>query len=120
MVSGGFWLLQKLDDAFETDIVVPLELTGVPRGVVITDSLPSEIHFTIRDRGTNLFHYLRNSSRYAKPITLDFSLYDDGNGIRKQVVAPLQLLTKDVDAQIAAAKDAASKANASSQKASTP
>lgn len=47
------------------------------------------------------------------------ALYDDGNGVRKQVVAPLQLLTKDVDAQIAAAKDAASKANASSQKADT-
>lgn len=47
------------------------------------------------------------------------ALYDDGNGVRKQVVAPLQLLTKDVDAQIAAAKDAASKANASSQNADT-
>lgn len=47
------------------------------------------------------------------------ALYDDGNGVRKQVVAPLQLLTKDVDAQIAAAKDAASKATASSQKADT-
>ena len=31
------------------------------------------------------------------------ALYDDGNGVRKQVVAPLQLLTKDVDKQIAAA-----------------
>lgn len=47
------------------------------------------------------------------------ALYDDGNGVRKQVVAPLQLLTKDVDVQIAAAKDAASKANASSQEADT-
>ena len=47
------------------------------------------------------------------------ALYDDGNGVRKQVVAPLQLLTKDVDAQIAAVEDAASKANASSQKADT-
>ena len=99
MVSGGFWLLQKLDDAFETDIVVPLELTGVPRGVVITDSLPSEMHFTIRDRGTNLFHYLRNSSRYAKPITLDFSLYDDGNGSGRANI-PLQEVQRSFQQQL--------------------
>ena len=99
MVSGGFWLLQKLDDAFETDIVVPLELTGVPKGVVITDSLPQEIRFTIRDRGTNLFHYLRNSGRFAKPITLDFSLYDDGNSSGRANI-PLQEVQRTFQQQI--------------------
>ena len=77
LVSGGFWMLQKLDDTFEADIKVPLELTGVPSDVIITTPLPEQITFTVRDRGTNLVHYMR-SVDIRKPIVLDYSVYDNG------------------------------------------
>lgn len=78
VVSTGFWVLQKLDDSFEADIIVPLELVGVPNGTIITSSLPDEVVVTIQDRGTNLFNYKRHS-RDVQPIRLDFSVYDNGS-----------------------------------------
>ena len=77
-VSAGFWLLQKLNDTFESVVHVPLELVSVPKSVIITTPLPSTLTVTIRDRGTNLFHYIR-SGRLRAPIHLDFSLYDNGS-----------------------------------------
>lgn len=85
IVSLGFWLLQKLDDTFEADIRVPLELVGVPEGTIITSPLPSEVVVTVRDRGTNLFHY-RQRSKALMPIRLDFSLYDNGSTASKTTV----------------------------------
>ncbi len=86
-VSLGFWLLQKLDDTFETDISVPLELVGVPDGTVITSPLPSEVTVTVRDRGTNLFQYMQRS-KSLMPIRLDFTAYDNASATGK-VTIPL-------------------------------
>lgn len=82
VVSLGFWLLQKLNDTFETSIRVPLELIGVPDGTIITSPLPSEVSVTLRDRGTNLFHYMQRS-KSLMPIRLDFSVYDNGSAAGK-------------------------------------
>lgn len=76
-VSSGFWLLQKLNETFETEIHVPLELVNVPKSVIITTPLPPLLTVTIHDRGTNLFHYMR-SGKKKKAVLLDFSLYDNG------------------------------------------
>lgn len=86
-VSFGFWILQKLDDTFETDIVVPLELVGVPKGTIITAPLPSEVTVTVYDRGANLFNYWRRN-REIEPIRLDFSVYDNGAAASKITVPP--------------------------------
>lgn len=77
-ISGGFWVLQKLDDTFEADIRVPLELVGIPKGTIITAPLPKEVVITVQDRGTNLFNYKRRS-KGIQPIRLDFSVYDNGS-----------------------------------------
>lgn len=84
-VSGGFWLLQKLDDTFETDLSVPLELVGIPEGAIITSPLPNEVTVTVADRGTNLFNYMRRTD-VLHPIRLDFSLYDNGAAAGKATV----------------------------------
>lgn len=82
VVSTGFWLLQKLNDTFDADIRVPLEMEGVPHGTVITTPLPREVVVTIQDKGTNLFNYLRSGKGIA-PIVLDFSAYDNGSATAK-------------------------------------
>ena len=84
-ISSGFWLLQKLDDTFETDIVLPIELVHVPEGTIITSPLPEEVTITIQDRGTNLFDYMRRGSG-LKPIQLDFSNYENGSSAAKVIV----------------------------------
>ena len=86
VVSTGFWLLQKLDDTFEADIHVPLELVNVPQGIIITTPLPEEVTITVQDRGTNLFNYMRSSEGIA-PIRLDFSLYDNASMAGKASIA---------------------------------
>ena len=86
VVSTGFWLLQKLDDTFEADIRVPLELVGIPKGTIITSPLPEEVVFTVRDRGTNLLNYNRHS-KDIQPIRLDFSVYDNGSVAGKASVS---------------------------------
>ena len=82
VVAMGFWVLQRLNDTFEMEVKVPLSLTGVPRGVTLTTPLPSSVRVTLRDRGTQLMNYMRHRIR---PVTLEFSLYDDGGGIQRSL-----------------------------------
>lgn len=77
-ISFGFWLLQKLDDTFEAEIEIPLQLTNIPRGVMITTPLPDHVVVTVRDRGTQLVQYMRNR-KIKEPLKMDFSLYDTGD-----------------------------------------
>ncbi|MBQ7495289.1 MAG: YbbR-like domain-containing protein [Bacteroidaceae bacterium] len=76
LVSTGFWLLQTLNDSYETVIRLPLRLNNVPQGTVITTDLPSAVAINIHDKGTTLLGYyfrLRKDS-----VVVDFSLYDNG------------------------------------------
>lgn len=85
-ISAGFWLMQKLDDTFETDIVVPLELVGVPKGTIITSPLPHSVTITVQDRGANLLHYFRQDDDERQPIKLDFAQYNSGSMTAKVTV----------------------------------
>ena len=75
-VSACFWLLQTLNETFETEISVPLALKNVPEKVHITTGLPSQIHVTIRDRGTTLLRFFRYTVQNA--LEVDFEKYDAG------------------------------------------
>ncbi len=75
VIATGFWLLQRLNDTFEMEFNVPISLVGIPRGVTLTTPLPESVHVTLRDRGTQLINYMRH---HMQPITLEFSLYDNG------------------------------------------
>lgn len=80
-VSFCFWLLQVLDDEYETELKVPLRMKNVPENVVMTSELPSELRIGVKDRGTVLVNYLLGQTFY--PVTLDFSEYvGKGNQIR--------------------------------------
>lgn len=76
VVSFGFWLLQTLNETFETEISVPLELKNVPENVHITTGLPSQVNITVRERGTTLLHFFRYSVQNA--VEVDFDKYDAG------------------------------------------
>ncbi len=93
VVSAGFWLLQTLDETFETEISIPLALKNVPEKVQITTGLPSQIHITIRDRGTTLFRFFRYTVQNA--IEVDFEKYDAGH-----VTARVQVPVSDVQRMI--------------------
>ena len=96
VVAMGFWVLQRLNDTFEMEVKVPLSLTGVPRGVTLTTPLPSSVRVTLRDRGTQLMNYMRHRMR---PVTLEFSLYDDGGATGRGFV-PIADVQHAINAQI--------------------
>ena len=89
-VSCGFWFLQKLEDTFESEVVFPIEIVEMPKGMVITSPLPKEIIVNVQDRGTNLFNFVRYSSE-VEPIKIDFSLYDDGAQTNKVAIPTVDL-----------------------------
>ena len=72
-IASGFWLLQTLNNDYETEFSIPVRLKGVPNNVVITSEPPSELHIRVKDKGTVLLNYMLGKSFF--PITLDFSDY---------------------------------------------
>ena len=52
LVSFCFWMLQTLDESYQTEFKVPLRLKNVPKEVVLTSDFPSEVRIRVEDRGT--------------------------------------------------------------------
>ena len=102
-VSFSFWLLQVLNDDYETEYTVSLRMKDVPDNVVLTSELPSNMKITLKDRGTVLVNY--SLGQGLMPLTLDFAEYSDkGNQVRipsitlaKKITAQLSQSTKLVD-----------------------
>lgn len=100
LVSFAFWLLQTLDDVYQTEFKVPLRLKNVPKEVVITSDLPEEVRVQVEDRGTVLLNYMLGRTFF--PVTFDFSDYmEAGTHVRistselsKRISAQLNVSTK--------------------------
>lgn len=81
LVSFSFWLLQVLDDEYETELAIPIRMKNVPENVVMTSELPSELRIGVKDRGTVLVNYMLGKTLY--PLILDFPEYvGKGNHVR--------------------------------------
>lgn len=94
-VSFCFWLLQVLNDDYETELSMQLRLKNVPENVVLTSELPSEMKIGVKDRGTVLVNYLWGHTFY--PMTIDFAEYSDkGNQVR----IPSSTLAKKLAVQL--------------------
>lgn len=53
-MASGFWLIQKLEEPMSVKLTVPLQLTNVPKDIIISTELPKEIQITVRDKGNEL------------------------------------------------------------------
>ena len=69
-LAAAFWLAVSLNETYDVEIAVPLQLSDVPGNVVITTELPEEIRITLRDKGIRLLPYLYGAS--MKPIVINF------------------------------------------------
>lgn len=72
-IASGFWLLQTLNNDYETEFSIPVKLRGVPNNIVITLEPNSELRVKVRDKGTVLLNYILGKNFY--PVTLNFSDY---------------------------------------------
>lgn len=94
-VSFCFWLLQVLNDDYETELSIPLRIKNVPENVVMTSELPEELKVVVKDRGTVLVNYLLGKTLY--PVTLDFEEYADRGSL---VRIPALTLNKRIASQL--------------------
>ncbi len=77
-ISATFWVLVSLNDFYEREIKVAVEIVDVPHHMVVTESLPDTIRATVRDKGFNLLKY--TDGKNVPLIHLSFSNYAKGNG----------------------------------------
>ena len=71
LIASFFWLLQALNEIYETDLQVPVEISNLPEEVLITDPPVSHLTLTVREKGsTLLLHYFGNKNR---PVRIDFN-----------------------------------------------
>ena len=80
-MAGGFWLLQTLNNDYETNFSIPVKLKNIPDDVVITSEPASEIRVRVKDKGTVLLNYMLGKSFY--PVQLNFGDYSSKNNIVK-------------------------------------
>ncbi len=73
-VAGVFWLLQTLNETYETELTVPLKLTHVPADVTITHELPPALQIKVKDRGNVLTGYFYGDKVPA--VELDYTDYE--------------------------------------------
>ncbi len=95
VLSFCFWLLQVLNDDYETEFDIPLRMKNVPGNVVLTSELPHELRITVKDRGTVLANYMLGHTFY--PLVIDFKDYAD-KGPRVRI--PAVTLVKNIAGQL--------------------
>lgn len=57
LLSSAFWLFEVLNETTEHEFEVPIEVRGIPSGVIITSEIPSTARVVLRDKGVNLLGY---------------------------------------------------------------
>ncbi|MBQ8502639.1 MAG: YbbR-like domain-containing protein [Bacteroides sp.] len=72
-IAGAFWLLQTLNNDYETELSIPVRLKGVPDDVVITSEPPKELRIKVKDKGTVLLNYMLGKNFY--PVLLNHADY---------------------------------------------
>lgn len=91
-VSFAFWLLQALNETFDREVQVALELENVPPGVVIIDSLPPAISVVLHDRGLILARHSIYSLFQPNRLRIDFSRYDSRQEDAEVNISPSDIL----------------------------
>lgn len=97
-VAGGFWLLQTLNNDYETEFSVPVRLRGVPENVVITSHPVSKLQVRVKDKGTVLLNYMLGKSFY--PVSIDFSDYKNSKDNTARIYT--SRFSKDIVSQLKA------------------
>ncbi|MCL2597612.1 MAG: hypothetical protein FWD66_08175 [Paludibacter sp.] len=77
LISALAWFLNALDKEQDATFRLPVSYIGIPKNILITDSLPEFLILNIRDNGRQIFKYQRNVNQ---PMTIDLSrtFYEKG------------------------------------------
>lgn len=77
-LSGIFWLFMTLDENYEHEILLPIDIVGIPSEVMMTSEETDTLHITVADDGVTIFSYLYGDA--LNHASANFKSYDQGNG----------------------------------------
>ena len=89
-LSGAFWLLMALNETYEKEIEIPVQLVEIPKNVVLTSDTTTNVRVTLRDKGFSLLAYLYGNK--AQTISVKFNTYAKKTGVGVISSAELQRL----------------------------
>ena len=78
MLSGIFWLTITLNETYEREIKVPVQVVGIPKNVVLTSPAVDTVRVTLRDKGWMIVAYMYGHR--LSTVNLSFKNYDRGSG----------------------------------------
>ena len=77
ILSGIFWFILTLNETYEREIKVTMQIKGIPKNVVLTSNEIDTLRVVVRDKGWMLIRYLYDKNRN---INISYKNYDRGNG----------------------------------------
>ena len=87
-ISGAFWLLMTLNETYEKDIDIPVQLVDIPKNVVLTSDTTTNVRVTVRDKGFSLLAYLYGNRVHT--VKVKFKNYAKKTGSGFIATAELQ------------------------------
>ena len=71
LLSFGFWLLQALQQEYETDLSIPVKYNNVPANIIFESKIPDMIKVHVRDKGSALLNYTLGQKFRSITINLE-------------------------------------------------
>ncbi len=84
LLSGIFWLMMTLNETYERELKVPVQVVNVPKNIVLTSSETDSVRVTVRDKGWQIMGYLY--ANRLNTVHLSFKNFDKDNN-KVQVAA---------------------------------
>ncbi len=97
-LSGIFWLVMTLNEDYEREIYVPVQLSGVPKNAVITSEMDDTLRVTVRDKGFVLASYVYGEG--IRPVIVAFNTF--ANTSKGKGTVPIGELQRQLSQRLAA------------------
>ncbi len=78
VLSFVFWLIITLNETYEREIKVAVNITNVPNNIVLTSDDTDTMRVTVRDKGWVLLAYLH--TRQSPAVNITYKNFDNGDG----------------------------------------
>lgn len=90
-LSGVFWLMMTLNENYEKEVKIPVQIVNVPQNVVLTSDSIDTVKVTLNDKGFMLMSYIYGDG--LRPLKLNFRNYMRSGGTGSVAAAELQRMT---------------------------
>ena len=80
-LSGTFWLLMALNETYEREIEIPVQLVDIPKNVVLTSDTTTNVRVTVRDKGFSLLAYLYGNKTHTIKMKFNACAKKTGVGV---------------------------------------